>query len=840
MKANLSSILPSSLVRSISWLAALALVATHAAAADVSLRVADATSAGALVEATVVVDGRTLHADADGRVTLRLGTPPPWTLEVRAPGYVDRAIEVGGDETAPLEIALVPRASFREHVDVVIPGEPAAPAADLPVRPTDVSNVAGGGENVFRALHTLPGVASPEDFSSRIAVRGGGPDENLTVMDGVEIHNPYRLFGLTSAFNPETVDSFELSAGGFGAAHGDRLSSLLVIRNREGTDRRALTGSTALGLTDGNLILEGRVPRASGSWLVTGRRTYYDLVAERFVDQDLPSFEDLQARTVLRLGGGRTLSLFGLRSREATDATFDIPEEGAEGALFTRTRNDLMAAALALPLGVRGLVRTTASVYTNTDVADFGGDFRDEKRRSNSPGDEAFGRSREEIRWQGRVRDHALRQELTLQAAKSHLLEGGLEVHRLQSRIGFEIPGTLDTFDAAGLRDQHLPGTFDSSRSDTRLGAWIQDRFVLSSRLTVQAGLRFDRSTVNARSYFAPRLSGTFALDRATRLRAAWGLYTQSPGHEKFVQADYFMDLAAPAARDLESERARHAILGLERDLPGGLFGRVEAYYKAFAHLIVGRLETPEETADRIAAYDFPDDLAHHVPQEPWITMTPTSDGRGRAYGVDVYLARRATSAATRLTGWATYTYGLTTREAYGLTFPADYDRRHAATVVSQLRLGSRWALSMTARVASGFPRTPVLGLRVSAVPDRFDGDGDGRREELVPERDAAGLLVYVTDVGGAAHRNTARLPRYERLDARLTWTPGGPRGRVQLYVDAINITNRKNAGILEPRLSYDPASDRPRIVEEPAGALPFLPSFGIRVSFDRPSRPGK
>jgi hypothetical protein len=837
MKANLSSILPSSLVRTISRLAVLALVATQAAAADVSLRVADATSAAVLAEATVVVDGRTHPVDAGGRVTLRLAAGRSWILDVRAPGYVDRQVEVGPTDTTPLEIALVPRAGFREHVDVVVPREPAAPAADLPVRPAEVSNVAGGGENVFRALHTLPGVASPEDFSSRIAVRGGGPDENLTVMDGVEIHNPYRLFGLTSAFNPETVDSFELSAGGFGVAYGDRVSSLLVIRNREGTETRPLTGSTALGLTDGNVILEGRLPRDSGSWIVTGRRTYYDLVAERFVDQDLPSFGDLQARTVLRLGGGRTLSLFGLRSRESTDATFDVPDEGAKGALFTRTRNDLMAAALAVPLGLRGLSRTTASVYTNTDDADFGGDFRDETRRSNSPGDEAFGQSREEIAWQSRVRDHALRQELTLQAGKRHLLEGGLEVHRLQTRVGFEIPGTLDTFDAAGLRDQHLPETFDSSRSDTRLGAWIQDRVTFSSRLTVQAGLRFDRSSVNARSSISPRVSGTLALGRATRLRAAWGVYTQSPGYEKFVQADYLMDLAAPVARDLENERARHSILGVERDLPGGLLGRVEAYHKAFDHLVVGRLETPEQTAARIAAYDFPHELAGEVPHEPWITTTPASDGRGRAYGVDIFLSRRATSASTRLTGWLSYTYGVTTREAYGRTFPADYDRRHAATAVSQLRLGSRWALSLTARVASGFPRTPVQGLRVSAVADRFDVDGDGRREELVAERDAAGRLVYVTDMGGVAHRNTARLPRYERLDARLTWNPKGPRGRVQLYLDAINVLNQKNAGILEPRLEYDPASDRPRVVEERAGALPFLPSFGIRVSFDRAGR---
>ena len=122
----------------------------------------------------------------------------------------------------------------------------AQPAADqpavLPLRPRQVLTVAGAADNVFRVLQTLPGVAATEEFGSRLSVRGGGPDQNLTVMDGVEIHNPYRLFGLTSAFNPETVERFELTAGGFGAKYGDRLSSLLVVENRPGDADRGFSG----------------------------------------------------------------------------------------------------------------------------------------------------------------------------------------------------------------------------------------------------------------------------------------------------------------------------------------------------------------------------------------------------------------------------------------------------------------------------------------------------------------------------------------------------------------------------------------------------------------------
>ena len=124
-------------------------------------------------------------------------------------------------------------------------GRAGAPAT-IELSPLQVRTVAGAGENIFKVLQTLPGVNATSDFDSRISVRGGGPDQNLTIMDGVEIHDPYRLFGLASAFNPETVQNFELTAGGFSPKYGDRLSSILVIDNRAGTTARKLRG-TALG-----------------------------------------------------------------------------------------------------------------------------------------------------------------------------------------------------------------------------------------------------------------------------------------------------------------------------------------------------------------------------------------------------------------------------------------------------------------------------------------------------------------------------------------------------------------------------------------------------------------
>lgn len=825
------------LVSVLGWVVLGASLVAAAEAPEVVVRgvVTNEATGQAIAAARIGASDRAAATDSLGRFSLAL-PPGAGTIEITAPGFVPVTVPIDpAAPTALLRIALRSTPRFADTVVVAGPAaHPEAPAT-IPVRPSEVLTVAGGGENVFRVLQTLPGVSGTDEFSSRLSVRGGGPDQNLTVMDGVEIHNPYRLYGLSSAFNPETVESFELTAGAFSARYGDRLSSLLVVETRGGSRTRSVAGSSALSLTDSNLIVEGKIPGESGSWLLTGRRTYYDLVAERFTDQDLPSFGDVQGKLVLQVAPGKTLSFFGLGSREKTDASFDSPSEGAQGAVLTKTRNDLFSGSFAGVWGDRFVSRSIFAYYTNDDDIDFGGSFRNETKRSNAPGNQAFSTDKLEVTFDSRVRDFSLRQELSFRASDRHLVHAGFEGHALRTRVAFTLRGDRNTSEADGSSlsgGVGLPSVLDSTRSDSRSGAWLEDELRLSARLNVAAGLRYDHSGINDRAEVSPRLAATLSLNHATRLRLALGLHTQSPGYEKLVQADYFVDLSGPGPIALGNERSRHALLSLERDLAPGLLARLEGYAKSFDHLLIGRLETPQETADRVAGYDFPAEWQDMIPRQPIVTSYPTSDGRGLAYGFDLYLAKRATSADSKLSGWASYTFGVADRKAYGLTYPFDYDRRHSLSVVGSWHLRRRLELSFTARVASGFPYTRVKGLRVAAVEDAADADGDGDRSELVPQRDAAGGPVWETTFGDLSGLNSARLPTFARLDTRLTFTPARGNGRFKFYLDVINLLNRKNAGLMQTTLQYDPSSERPRIVVKPTGSIPFIPSFGIHVRF--------
>ena len=795
--------------------------------------VLDADTAAPVAGASVFAGEARATSDADGRFAL---TVPAGRLEVQvvAPGYFPlvTTLDVTDADLAGAELRLARDRGFSTSVDVAAEAPGAAPGIQT-LQPTQVMRTPGALDNVFRTLQTLPGVAATDEFGSRIAVRGGSPDQNLTMMDGVEIHDPYRLFGLTSAFNPEIIQRFELATGGFSVKYGDRLSSLLLVDNRDGTAGKGLTGSAALSLTDANVVFEGGLPGgATGSWLVTARRTYYDVVAERITDQQFPAFTDLQARSTWEPATGRKLTAFVLRSRQA--AALSIDEDDARGEVNDDTDNDLAWLRWDMPVVGRGRSRTIVG-YSDTRSR-FGVDaaFESNSRRSNAPGDDVFGTA--DIRFERalRVRDWSARQELTWSFG-THVVDAGGELHRLRTGQEFVIEGDRNPNAGNGSSVQGGAGLPDLLLSDvttTRGGLWLQERWQAAPRLSLEGGIRLDRVGLTQETLLSPRLSGVFTVNDATRVRTAVGQYTQSPGYEKAAQSDYVLDFTNDAVRNLRSERALQAAASIERDIARGVLLRVEGYYKRFSDLLLGRLETDGERLARIANYDYPVELRGEIPTEALITTVPTNDGRGAAWGMEVYLARTAAPADAKINGWVSYTWGRGERDSYGRVYPFEYDRRHALSTVASYQFTPKWQVATTVRVASGFPRTAPLGVRVFGAEDTLDADGDGNVTEIRPTYDANGLLVYGVNFGGVDNLNQGRLPLFARADLRVTWRPRGPSGRWEFYAEVINLLDRQNVGAYDPRLAYNPSGDRPLIIEEPDQAVPRLPTAGVRFRF--------
>jgi hypothetical protein len=229
-----------------------------------------------------------------------------------------------------------------------------------------------------------------------------------------------------------------------------------------------------------------------------------------------------------------------------------------------------------------------------------------------------------------------------------------------------------------------------------------------------------------------------------------------------------------------------------------------------------------------VALYRYPQSLAFSVPSEPRLTSIPANEATGRAYGIDVYVSRRATSASDRFHGWASYTFGRAEMEAYGRRFPFDYDRRHAFSLAGVARLSARFDLASTVRIASGFPYTPDE-LRV--FPKAVKDPATGAVIRYVPLSDSRVGYLWTLYPGGLRVTNSQRLPVFARADMRLSFRPAS-HPRWQLYADVVNVLNRKNASWYASELQYYPGADRPRVVRKPTAGVSFLPSLGVRVYF--------
>jgi TonB-dependent Receptor Plug Domain len=295
-------------------------------------------------------------------------------------------------------------------------GSPTAYALE----PSAVRDAAGGFENVFQVLQVLPGAAGINDEDGKIAVRGGGPEHNLIVVDGIQIHRPQRLGDFMGSFvNPATIKSVGLDASGLEARYGGRLSSVTTIDTRDGATDRALALSGALGLTSGDALLEGRLPGTeSGSWWVTARGTYYRLLLDRLNKEVKPGFEDLQFKVTVRPSPKTRLTFFGLAGRETMEQF--ASEEGPAGSAdfeIARYRGDngLGVMTLAWTPNASTLATTTLSGYAHRES---------DRERMYAFGVPPFERATDE-------RDFGARQRFVYAISPRHVIDAGLEVHRI-------------------------------------------------------------------------------------------------------------------------------------------------------------------------------------------------------------------------------------------------------------------------------------------------------------------------------------------------------------------------------------------------------------------------
>jgi hypothetical protein len=714
----------------------------------------------------------------------------------------------------------------------------------LNLSPKTTRVIPGVGEDVLRSLQTLPGVSAPNDFSSQLVIRGSGPDQNLIIMDNIEIFNPYRLYGVFSMFNPETLEDISLITGGFPSKYGDRLSAVLDVSNREGSKSKYFTGQTNVNIANANLVFNGKLPfkNIPGSWIVSTRRSYYDLILGPFakksglIDESasFPSFEDVQGRITLGPFKNHKLIFNGIYSRDGVNI---IPGESKELqdsiSVRDQSANDVLGFSWHYAPSTKFLTKTTFSWYRNKGDAQFGGELLDPvlDRESYTP------EVRDSLKALGLFLGIGFKSKYTFRKysisnnttfiSKLHKTEigGGIDVLKTDLDFSIELDERLKAIVQGNPNFNALTEGFLEGKNYYRLNFYAQDRMKLSDKFYVQAGARFDYFVINKKAYLSPRLNFSYAFDKVTTVRAGTGLYYQSPGYEKLIDAQIFFDLTEEKASRLEAERSIHYVLGLERWFSTEVFVRFESYYKNFSNLIV---------QERLTGYRYrfylndpsnqdpeymrdPDNWTRSETKLPYdsLTSTPVNGAKGYSYGFEFFLEKKAINPSSKFSGWVSYSLSFANRERNGLTTPFRYDQRHSINVVANYRILSWLELGARFNYSSNFPVTKPVGIKPRVVGDSL---------AVLP---VLNIVQFDFDFGDKSNLLAEKKRDYHRLDLRATayskfW--GIDWG---FYIDVINVYNRQNV------VGYDWSIDNNlKVKQSVIGQFPILPTIGINARF--------
>jgi outer membrane receptor protein involved in Fe transport len=732
----------------------------------------------------------------------------------------------------------------------------------LTVDPREAKYKAGGIEDIFRTLQNLPGVTAPSDFSSQLVVRGSGPDQNLILLDNIELFNPYRLYGFISLFNPETVSSISLLTGGFPAQYSDRLSAVLDVRNRDGqTEHGYLTGKLNVNITNANVITEGALPFWNGSWILSSRRTYYDLIvgpiirATGAVDGDvaLPNFRDIQMKITLFPAAGHKVFANVLTSRDNTEFTSGINRTTADSvSIVDRSYNDAYGITWQWTPWRNVVTAVGLSYYTNYGANSFGGVGGSALLNSSANGgtltNEEFQRLQDSLRQAGfdvptlftvrgesgfRFQKTSLKVDNSWQIDSLHRFDFGIQQDWIYTGITafYDFDPRLKALRAANPTAPPLPESVERGIEYIRSGLYAMDQWRALERLTITIGARFDYFALLNKSYLAPRLSASYAFSPITTLRAAWGIYYQSPGYEKLFDQQVFLDLTNDNVRSLRAERAIHNILGIEHQLSPSWLFRVESYYKHFSDLILPKVV--QGTVWKVQKIPGLPDSAYRT-RDGWtqpvasvgdsLTTIPINSASGESYGIELFLQKFAPVGSSGLYGWISYSFAFANRYRDGLVIPFNFDRRHSLSIVGGWRISENLDLSVTFTYGSGFPWTYPVGINPRIVEVRNAETG---QMEARIDTDWRGV-VFDVDRGGLANINRGRLPDYHRLDLRLTTYARWFGWKWSWYLDIINVYNRQNViGVF-----YRVNRETLELIERRSTMFPILPTIGFSVTF--------
>ncbi len=727
-------------------------------------RVVDQTTGEYVLGAAVTIDGTTTGTSTNIYGFYSLSLPEgEYNLTWSFIGYTSFKQAVSLQENTTVDVELAPSVVAMAAAEVEADRTAHTQSTDMGKAAVGVETIKSlpallGEVDVLKVIQFLPGIQSAGEGNSGFYVRGGGPDQNLVLVDDAVVYNASHLFGFFSVFNPDAVKDIEVTKGTMPARYGGRVSSVLDIGLKEGNARNT-TLSGGLGLISSRLTLEGPIKEDTISYIISGRRTYLDVLTRPFVNPEGTFagsgyyFYDLNAKINWRASRRDQFYLSGYFGRDV----FDFRSQSADFGSRIPWGNSTLTARWNHLISDKAFITTTAT------YSDY--EFAFEAQQDSF----TFG-------FRSGIDDRGIKSRLTFYPNPRHTLRAGLE-YTYHTFLPTEFYATSNGVDFD-------LGEAVRTRSH-EISAYIEDEFDVTDALRIQAGLRWSgfvqtgpftryvpasgsdplsASTaaeeirynkgemVSNHGGWEPRLSMRLTTGPRSSFKAGIGRNLQYIHLASLSPTSLPGDIWLPSSDVVKPQDGTQVSAGWFRDFGAdrNIEASVEVYHKWLSNLVA------------YAEGSQPDDNIRNNVDNNLVF------GTGTSYGMELFVKRKRGI----WTGWLGYTWSKTDRLFEDLNdgnpFPARYDRRHDLSAILEWTINDRWKLGSTFIYGTG--------NAITVPSQRYFVDGN------------------LLDVYGP--RNGFRMPAYHRADVGATHTPRPKKGKKrygQWVFSVYNVYNRLN-----------------------------------------------
>ena len=645
-----------------------------------------------------------------------------------------------------------------------------------------------GEVDVLKVLQLLPGVQSGGEGQSGMYVRGGSPDQNLILLDGVPVYNVSHLLGFFSVFNSDAIKNVTLTKGGFPARYGGRLSSVVEINMKEGNNKE-FHGQGSIGLISSRLTLEGPIIKDRTSFIVSGRRTYLDLIARPFVKRATREenvnntfklyFYDLNAKVNHRINDKHRVFIsaymgsdnFGFSNKETYGS------DSYEATSSIKWGNITTAARWNYKISKKLFANTT---FTHSR-------FKFDSGASNTEEDDGdvekytFRLGSGIFDWSGKI-------DFDYIPNPRHYVRFGISnTYHTYTPGGIVVEGSSDNdpFKIDFRQDKRYSHEFDSYiEDDVQWGA-----------LKANIGFHFSAFKEKETIYVSPqpRIGLRYLLNDKWSLKSSFTTMTQYINLLTNESLSLPTDLWVPSTKKIVPQESWQVAIGAASTVLKDVEVSVEAYYKKMNHVV-----SYKEGASFL---DQSTDWENKITQ-----------GKGTAYGAEVLFQKKF----GKTTGWLGYTLSWNNRQFddinSGKEYPFKYDRRHDVELVVSHQIRENISISGTWIYGTGNAISlPIANYRgytssTNGVPNRVKGF------EILGDK------------------NSFRMEAYHRMDLGVEFTKKKRWGERAWVVSFYNVYNRKNPFFVY--LGQEYSVNGGKKVFKKVSLFPIIPSVSYRFKF--------